>query len=313
MARKTYAVHKSRQLIKFMSIVLLDGYILDTIGPFLSDGHYNDAEMTRYIIDLCDTFIDWLQEEDDTVLDRGFRDVIDALENIGIDCKMPAYLSKGLSQHRTDEANQSRPVTKVRWAVEAYHGRLKMEFFYNVIENHHIPHMKNFVAITSAAMNAFRPLLATDKPQDLAEATLMLQSASQTTNTLKARVQLGALSSRDGKWIGHDADGAAPNFLQLDEDYLRSLTYGVYPLKQAKHYAHEHFDDGSSYRIEVHEAAPDLLRVRMQCRHIRAKRYFLWIQYTDNYNDIDPVKCWYCQCKAGERVVGCCAHVSSVV
>ena len=69
--------------------------------------------MTRYIIDFCDTFIDLLQEEDVIVLDRGFRDVIDALESIGIDCKMPAYLSKGLSQHPTDEANQFRLITKV--------------------------------------------------------------------------------------------------------------------------------------------------------------------------------------------------------
>ena len=86
---------------------------------------------------------------------------------------MPAYLFKGLSQHHTDEANQSRLVTKFKWAVESYHGRLKQwKFFYNVKENHHISHMKNFVTITSAAMNAFRPPLTTDKPQDLAEANL---------------------------------------------------------------------------------------------------------------------------------------------
>ena len=130
MARKTYSGHKSRQLIKFMSIVLPDGYVLDTIGPFMSDGKNNDAGMTQYIIDFCNTFIEWLQEEDVTVLDRGFRDVIGALENIGIDCKMPAYLSKGLFQHPTKEANQSRLVTKVRWVVEAYHGRLKKWKFF---------------------------------------------------------------------------------------------------------------------------------------------------------------------------------------
>ena len=109
-------------------------------------------------------------------------------------------------------------------------------------------------------MNAFRPPLTTDKPQDLAEATLMLQSATQTTNTLKTRVQEDALSSRGGKWVGLEADVAAPNFPQLDEDYLWSLTYGMYQLKQYKQYAHEHFDDDGSYRIEVHGAAPDLLR-----------------------------------------------------
>ena len=56
-----------------MSVVLPDGYVLDTIGPFFSDGKNNDAGMTRYIIDFRETFIDWLQEEDVTVLDRGFE------------------------------------------------------------------------------------------------------------------------------------------------------------------------------------------------------------------------------------------------
>ena len=51
----------------------------------------------------------------------------------------------------------------------------------------------------------------------------------------------------------------------------------------------------------------------MQSRHISAKMYFILIQYTGNENDIDPVKSWYCQYKAGEKVVGCCDHVSSVV
>ena len=109
--KKTHTIHKNRHLIKFMSVVLPDDYVLDTIDPFYSDGKNNDARMTRYIIDCCFTFVDWLLEEDVTVLDRGFRNAINALESIGIDCKMPAYLSKDLSQHPTDEANQSRLVT----------------------------------------------------------------------------------------------------------------------------------------------------------------------------------------------------------
>ena len=47
MARKTYSGHKNRQLLKFTSIVLPDGYVLDTIGPFMSDGRNNDAGMTH--------------------------------------------------------------------------------------------------------------------------------------------------------------------------------------------------------------------------------------------------------------------------
>ena len=36
--RKFYSMHKGRTLAKFMSIVLPDGYVLDTIGPFASNG-----------------------------------------------------------------------------------------------------------------------------------------------------------------------------------------------------------------------------------------------------------------------------------
>ena len=125
MARKTYSGHKNRPLLKFMSIVLPDGYVLDTIGPFMSDCRNNDAGMTQYIIEFYNTLTCWLQEDDVTVLDRGFRDVNETFEQLRIDCKMPAYLSKGLSQHPTGEANHSRLVTKVRWSVEAYHGRIK--------------------------------------------------------------------------------------------------------------------------------------------------------------------------------------------
>ena len=160
-------------------------------------------------------------------------------------------------------------------------------------------------------MNAFRPPIITDKPGDLAEAELMLLSASHDNNALKERVQTGALSSRGGKWVSIDALDAASDFLELDNDYLRSITYLIYQLKQAQLYAHEHLQEDGLYKIEVHGQAQDLLRIWIQSRRISSKRCFLWIEYTDNENDIDLIKGWYCQCKAGAKVVGCCAHISS--
>ena len=50
MARRTYSGHKHRPLVKFMSVVLLDGYVLDTLGPYFSDRRNNDANMTRHIL-----------------------------------------------------------------------------------------------------------------------------------------------------------------------------------------------------------------------------------------------------------------------
>ena len=40
--RASYSGQKKRNLLKFMSIVFPDGYVLDTIGPFF--GNVNDAK-----------------------------------------------------------------------------------------------------------------------------------------------------------------------------------------------------------------------------------------------------------------------------
>lgn len=36
----------------------------------------------------------------------------------------------------------------------------------------------------------------------------------------------------------------------------------------------------------------------------------MWIQINAGPN---PIGGWYCQCKTGARVVGCCAHIASVL
>ena len=58
----------------------------------------------------------------------------------------------------------------------------------------------------------------------------------------------------------------------------------------------------------VSSEIPDVLHVRIQSRHIPSKQYQLWIQYLNG-----SVTGWYCQCRAGARVVGACAHVASVL
>ena len=109
-----------------------------------------------------------------------------------------------------------------------------------------------------------------------------------------------------------DDHAAAPDFPVLSEEYLSSLTLGTYQLKQARCYTLEHLSENCDYKIEIHPEAEDLLRVRIQSRHSGSKRYFLWIQLSSD-DETDPVQSWYCQCKAGARTLGCCAHVASVL
>lgn len=79
--RSTYSMHKHRPLLKFMILVATDGHIIDVVGPYISNGHNNDASITQDIFtrnlnEICDFF----EEDDLFVVDRGFRDSLDFMD-----------------------------------------------------------------------------------------------------------------------------------------------------------------------------------------------------------------------------------------
>ena len=153
--RATYSGRKHRHLLKFMSLVFPDGYVLDTIGPFR--GNMNDASIAQHILRTCDSLIGWCEDDDVMIVDRGFRDVIDTFREIGYEPKMPAFLRKGQTQHTTEEANESRLCTKNRWVVESYHARIKKwRLLAEIVQNSFIPSLNDCVRIISAALNHFR-------------------------------------------------------------------------------------------------------------------------------------------------------------
>ena len=99
-------------------------------------------------------------------------------------------------------------------------------------------------------------------------------------------------------------------------DDLHRLTIGVYQLKQAASYTREHLasddlDVDKYYAMYIHRDEADIIRVKMQSRHTTSQQYQFWIRY--EREGFDPIKGWYCKCKNGARVVGCCAHIASVL
>jgi hypothetical protein len=58
---------------------------------------------------------EFLREGDVLVVDRGFRDSLDMLEDLGINAKMPSFMSKGQKQFPVEEANETRLITKVMY------------------------------------------------------------------------------------------------------------------------------------------------------------------------------------------------------
>lgn len=65
------------------------------------------------------------RQNDVFILDRGFRDAVPFLENLGYKIFKQKTLEAGEIQLPTIKANKSRCVTLCRWVVEVVNGRLR--------------------------------------------------------------------------------------------------------------------------------------------------------------------------------------------
>ena len=305
--KKTYSMHKGRSLVKPMMLVGTDGYILNVLGPYYADGYNNDASIIKHAFKTnCEEIKDWLNEEDVLIVDRGFRDAEQFLKDLNFKVEMPCITVKGMKQQTTDEANASRLVTKVRWVVESANGRIKQwKFLEKVIPNSYVPHIGDFVRIVCALVNCFRPPLIGDFGNDEL-ATQMLEKAKK-GNHVKDYVEENNLSRKVSMYSPVDGSTELSNFPRMSLDGLRDITMGIYQLKSAKRYTDAHQED-DTYTLSVCKDRPDLLRIKMSSRHSSSKYYSLWLEYDDS-----EVTGWYCTCKVGARVVGCCAHIASVI
>ncbi|CAC5379539.1 unnamed protein product [Mytilus coruscus] len=97
------------------------------------------------------------------------------------------------------------------------------------------------------------------------------------------------------------------DFPKLTLQQIRDITMGVYQLKQAPRYTESHLSD-NNYMLQTCRDRPNLLRVKLTSRHSSSRVYSLWIEFSG-----DEVTGWYCTCKVGARVVGCCAHIASTM
>lgn len=127
--QQSFCRHKGRHLVKPALIVAPDGYILEIQGPYFSDSRNNDAAMLQHEFETdMERMNRWFQEGDILVVDRGYRDAIQLLDQLGITWKMSALLERNQRQLSTEQTNESRLVIKTRWVVEARNGHIKSIF-----------------------------------------------------------------------------------------------------------------------------------------------------------------------------------------
>ena len=313
--RTTYSGQKKRHLVKMLSIAFPDGYVVDTIGPF--SGAANDVSITENILQLNNTLQLWVEPGDTVIVDRGFRDCIGSLEDAGFEVRMPAFLPAQKKQLSTADANATRLKTKNRWTVEAYHGRVKKwALLSECIHNSLLPNIASYVCIVTAAINCFRkPIFS---PSDAAQQKLLADSMlelSNSRNELADLVKAGELSTH-ALWSSIDV--ADLNFPRIGENEFLTLFFGSYQLKQSHIYVEQHLGPDGDFILQTHPSYQSIIRCRIHSRHHSNEEYYCWIKIKsdDNRNgndSLDIIQAVYCQCKAGNRSVGFCAHTTCII
>ncbi|CAF4644902.1 unnamed protein product, partial [Didymodactylos carnosus] len=94
----------------------------------------------------------------------------------------------------------------------------------------------------------------------------------------------------------------------LLEIELQDITIGVFQIKQAKSYSTEHINEDGQYEILVSTDNSNLLRANIQSKQSNRKNYNVIVEYNRK-----TVTGYCCECPNGNRTVGCCSHVASIM
>ena len=166
----------------------------------------------------------------------------------------------------------------------------------------------DYFEIACAMINCYRPVFIQDTSRDNEIAEKMLKLAHE-TNKIKDYVEsMKSTSVKKLKWIAINAVNAISDFPKMNFNKLQELTLGIYQLKQARSYTIEHVSPNGVFMVKVGNERPDLIRAQIQSRHKNLTSYDVYVQYNKN-----NILGWYCTCSNGSRVVGCCAHVASII
>lgn len=185
--RKSYSGQKKTPLCKPFTMCTTNGYIIDLAGPF--DANLNDAEIMKCIMKDPHGLRSILKEGDVFILDRGFRDVKEDLENEGFKVLMPA-LKGQRNQLTTKESNESRFVTKVRWVVESAHGIIgqKYRLLHHQFRNQLLENAETYCKVACLLYNLTVKRLNSDDGNEISIISCM-KSRNFDHNSLAQRVK----------------------------------------------------------------------------------------------------------------------------
>jgi len=308
--RKSYSGQKKSHLVKPFTICTTNGYIVDFAGPFY--GNQNDATIVKHLLEDPAGIGSILQKDDYVIVDRGFRDAVEALSEKGYHVLMPVCKGKK-PQLSSEEANISRKVTKMRWVIEAVHGAIaqKYKLLHHSLHNSLLPRVGVLCKIVAFLHNRYGKRLASDGDSWMAVIDY-LKSRMDVANTLSEEVVEQRWNRQKSK-LHQLSSTELLDFPQLSEDALKLLFTGSYQFSQAVSYLAELMDADGNIAVQYVLATPTILKAEVRSRHIQSKMYRVYLDYLPYGNDHRSIRRYCCDCPNGNRTAGCCSHVAAVI
>lgn len=308
--KKSFSGQKKTPLCKPFTICTTDGYIVDMLGPY--PANENDATILKNVLEDPNGLIRFLKEGDIFVLDRGFRDVKSYIEEKNFKVLMPALKGKR-KQLITEESNQSRFVTKIRWVIECDHGMIKQKYrlIDQKIDNKLLPKVGVYFRIASFLNNMFGKRLESDV-ETFDEILERMHSRKNLENTLADEVEAKGWMRRKLPFQSITSNDLL-DFPEMTEKELKILFTGTYRLSQAISYLAEMMDKDGKLNMEFVKDDKNVLKFKVSSRHISKKTYRCFLRYTPNSIGVSGVTDYFCECANGRRTVGCCSHVAAVI
>lgn len=308
--RKSYSGQKNVPLFKPFTVCTTDGFVVDVFGPY--EATVNDATIMMEIFKDPSGLRSLLQKGDVFILDRGFRDVKNFLQSEGFVVLMPALKGKR-KQLTTQEANDSRFVTKLRWVVEAVHGIIgsKFQLLHHEFDNKRLLSAKTYCKIANFLVNLFGKRLNCDSElQDEITNEMLLR---KNVNNDLAKVVEEKNWNRKKRIFRPLTSNDVVDFPELTERDLKILFTGSYQLSQTVSYLAELCTEDGVLNMHYLLEDKSILKCEVQSRHISRKKYRCYVKYVPNAIGRSGIEEYVCDCANGLRTVGCCAHVATII
>lgn len=245
--RLIYSGQKRRHLFKIMKLIAIDGSIIDCFGPY--PAKMNDATIIKEIFGQL-SFDNILNAGDIFLVDRGFRDAVRFLQNKKFNVQIPAFIQKGTNgQLTTTQANKSRLVTKMRFAIEAANGRMKNKWslFQKIIPSILTTNLMADYKIGAALLNSFSKPILCEKEDFFNIGSRMMRSV-HTKNEL-ARINSAKFKNTQKRHFG-SFEGQL-YFPRLNQEQIKNISLGNYAIRQAISYVAEHKKLHGHFKISI--------------------------------------------------------------